>query len=416
VTGDFGGSTFRKMGFEYHPGERQVRLAETPLVIKTQFTSARQLGTFIGQNLGKLPAGQNIVPISFAGPVAKDMRTLLKYTNQTGMVERNIPFADIIEASYKEATGFDITVFLLHDCLAAAWAIANKGGVLAEAKIGTWFNPIVHGTGVGGQNYEIIQPGVVAFHDGNFEFGHEPIAWDLLEELQLADIMAPTQTCGCERQADRNARIPLCFELAAAGPAIQRYGRTIFGNIKLIGAAGNKSLKSKTDDLARLQLSPAELVELGLTRQVLTRINRTDLLIPEKAAEALELVIENIDAPDFTNDLRASDGVKYTAGAVIARVARLFAHRLAQAQAHHLNRLNFVFVGGAGINLGPFMFPHIHDEVARMNAQKRRCVWDIERHPDLTIMIDTFPADVTNSAGAIYWLMNYEDAQDNLEM
>lgn len=426
---DFGGSTFRRQSFSLDFGSRKVTSLAQPVLQKVQFPNAREFASFVGNNLRELPADQTIVPFSFAGPVSAGGRVLLKYTNQQGIEERNIPFSELIEGSFFNAACRRIQVVLLNDCHAAGWAEVSPEGVAADLPVGAYVVPIVHGTGIGGRNLEIIKPHQIKAVDGLYEFGHFKIYPDLIRQTGLHSLIPEDDlTCGCGIAGSIKERRPFCLESLARGPAVRELFRKFLSNVTVMSGEKISQLTYVNDVILtpNASLSPlwllvdsffeSQLFQTVMEKRNISQPERTGdwQTIGNQANWTLQKISRELELEDVTDALKASDGRDEIANGLLMRVAMLLAARFEAAQASFEKQLNFVLVGGVGCNLGPYLLPHIHNFIRQMGEMRWRSVWETEtgefaKAPELKVVVGKFPADQTNLFGNAYYLMNLEN-------
>ncbi|MCX7826178.1 MAG: ROK family protein [Verrucomicrobiae bacterium] len=399
---DYGGGTLRQATISL----KSRRLVGRPDVVRNiRFRDAAEFARSVVGCLQSVPAGQRDVVISFAGPVSEDGRRIVKFTNQGGVSEMNIPISDMVEAPF----GGRLRVTWINDGVSGVYAEASSQGALGKVKEGGYVLALIVGNGVGGRMARKEAGGKLTLVPGAFEIGHVRIARDTLDEVQLTPLLLGRKIeCGCGIRGDLERGARPCFETLVRGPALQDLFRRFFAccAVSAASSVGAPPLQKRIDRFfPAVPLTPQEVKTNPLVRAVLRRV-RTDAALRKltKNWPALRVVAHCVTNQDVEAVQSATKNREPLSRAMLSRVGRLFACRLDLLQGRFDKPIALALIGGVGCNMGPHLIPHIEAGIRRITATHQRSAW--VKGP--TLAVGRFPADETNLYGSFYyWLSHF---------
>jgi len=399
---DYGGGTLRQATISL----KSQRLVGPPDVVRNiRFRNAREFAQSVVGCLKSVPPGQRDVVISFAGPVSEDGRRIIKFTNQGGVTEMNIPVSDMVEAPF----GGRLRVTWINDGVSGVYAEASDQGALGKVKEGGYLLALIVGNGVGGRMARKESGGRLKLVSGAYEVGHTRVFRDTLDEVQLTPLLLGRKIeCGCGIRGDLDKGARPCFETLVRGPALQDLFRRFFACCATAAAssAGAQRLQKRIDRFfPAVPLTPQEVKANPLVRAVLRRVKADTALRKLTAGwPALRVVSSCITNQDVEAVQSATNHREPLTTAVLARVGRLFACRLDMLQGRFDKPIAFALIGGVGCHMGRHLIPHIEAGLRRITRNHQRAAW--VKGP--TLAVGKFPPDETNLYGSFYyWLSHF---------
>jgi predicted NBD/HSP70 family sugar kinase len=403
---DYGGGTLRQATISLE----SRRLVGKPDVVRNiRFRNAREFAQSVVGCLKSVPAGQRDVVISFAGPVSEDGRRIVKFTNQGGVSEMDIPISNMVERPF----GGRLRVTWINDGVSGVYAEASDQGALGRVKESGYVLALIVGNGVGGRMARKEGGGKLSLVPGAFEVGHVRVFRDTLDEVRLTPLLLGRKIeCGCGIRGDLDKGARPCFETLVRGPALEELFRRFFACCATAAAssAGAPPLQKRIDRFfPAVPLTAREVRTNPLVRAVLKRV-RADAA-SRKLTEgwpALRVVSRYVTNQDVEAVQSATNHREPLTTAVLSRVGRLFACRLDMLQGRFDKPIAFALIGGVGCNMGRHLIPHIEAGIRRITRTHQRAAW--VKGP--TLAVGRFPPDETNLYGSFYyWLSHFGAGQ-----
>ncbi len=390
---DLGGGTVRKGTFRTDR-KGKVSMIDRPAVKELKFSSSRQLIGLAFEEAKKITDDQDTIIFPIAGPVDKDHKSIIKFPNQNGILQRNIPFAHELESRLSGSFRRKIRVVVINDGEAGAYAEFSPLGALAKLCDGDLGMAFIIGNGVGGRLYVKNGDSIVPV-PGAFEPGHRLVPKNLVKQLGYFDLLRKpdenklTIKCGCGIKSeisidgDNVSGNDICYETLVKGPALQK----LFN--RFIGAAGVKAL----DDQPlrdRLRSFPPMLTYNELEKS------------PFFWHIFNSRTIDNKEVSRILNESKRIDPISDTIFAKEGTILGYVFQKLQDGFNEYSKPITFALTAGIGCNFGKYIIPHVRSYLANLRRFHQISSW--AKTPMVTV--GKLYSDETNLYGAMYYMLD----------
>jgi hypothetical protein len=390
---DVGGGTGRRGNFNLrHRGT--VSMIGKPLVQELKFRSGRELIEHACEGAKEISENQNTIIYSIAGPVDNLHRTIVKITNQDGIEQKNIPFAEEVENRLSAAGVKNKIVYVINDGESAAYAEFSPLGILAKLNDGDLGMAVIIGNGVGGRLYMKKGDRIVPV-PGAFEPGHRLVPRQLVRQLGIVDLFHKPKNdvirfnCGCGIKSE--VRIngdsldgnDICYETLVKGPAFEK----LFNRFLTAISINNNDSRPLRERLR----SPRPTMTFD-------EVNTS----PFFWSVTYGHYVNNKELSRILSEVKGKEPISDTIFAKEGTILGYVFQKIQDGFNDYANPITFALVAGVGGNFGKFIVPHVESYLGNMKRFNQISSWG--KTPNVTV--GKLPSDETNLYGDMFYMLD----------